>query len=50
MIKKATVFLVFSVFLIFIGGCETIKGAFEGAKKDWQAAKKTDDWMRENLW
>lgn len=50
MIRKAALFFVLSVFLILIGGCETIKGAFEGAKKDWQAAQRVDDWIQDNLW
>ena len=25
-------------------------GATEGAKKDWASLKKTDAWMRKNLW
>lgn len=39
MIKKAAVFLALSVFLIFIGGCET-----------WEGLKKDDAKMREILW
>lgn len=57
MIKKATLFFVLSAFLILIGGCETIKGAFEGAKRDWESAtgrgtalKNADEWMQKNLW
>ncbi len=54
MIKKCATFFVLSIFLILISGCETIKGAFtgvtDGAKKDWEAAKRIDDWMRKNLW
>lgn len=47
--------------VIFVSGCETAKGAAkgvgavavgtaEGAKKDWQAVKKADGWMRKNMW
>lgn len=54
MIKKGAILFVLSVFLILIGGCETIKGALkgatEGAKRDWESAKKIDSWIRENLW
>ena len=49
-IKKCTIFFIFSIFLILISGCETMKGAFEGAKKDWDSAKKADQWLRKNLW
>ncbi len=54
MLKKSTVFFVLLVFVILISGCETAKGAAQGAVqgfgKDWQSAKKIDDWMRRNLW
>ena len=54
MIKRTAIFFILSIFLILIGGCETIKGAFsgaaDGAKKDWKAAKQADQWMRDNLW
>ena len=40
--------------LFFLQGCSTVKnaakGAATGAKEDWEALKKTDGWMRENLW
>ena len=54
MIKKGSVLFILFIFLVLISGCETIKGAFtrasNGAKKDWQAAKSVDGWMRKNLW
>jgi hypothetical protein len=50
--KGAALFILF--LLILMAGCETVKGAFqgaaEGAKKDWQTACKTDQWIRDNLW
>ena len=49
-IKKGLTFFILFIFIIAIGGCETLKGAFEGAKKDWQSAKQTDDWIKKNLW
>jgi predicted small secreted protein len=48
--KKVFVLPVLLLVLILFTGCETIKGAAEGAKKDWQALEKADDWMRKNLW
>jgi len=48
--------LLWALFLgiIFIGGCETVKGAWhggsDGAKKDWQALLRFDDRMQKNLW
>ena len=36
--------------LVVLSGCETVKGAAEGFCRDWQNAKKVDDWMRKNLW
>ncbi len=52
--KKYVPIFVLFILLIFVAGCETIKGAFtgtaEGMQKDWSAAQKLDGWMRENLW
>jgi hypothetical protein len=62
MIKKSIFFLmVMPALVILLFGCETAKGAAvgvgatvvsvaDGIKKDWEAAKKADAWMRENLW
>jgi len=54
MIKKEVIFLIICAFLIFIAGCQTltgaVKGACEGAKKDWAAIEGADDWMQENFW
>lgn len=37
-----------------MSGCHTVsgaaQGAADGAKKDYEAAKKTDAWLQENLW
>ncbi len=50
--KRNLALLILGLFgiMFFLYGCETAKGAAEGAKKDWQNAKKADDWMRKNLW
>ena len=54
MLKKCSALLVLSVFLALAAGCQTIteafKGAGEGAKKDWESAKKIDTWIKDNLW
>ncbi len=54
MIKKGIFISLLLVFIIMLSGCETVKGTVQGAaqgfQKDWQAAKKVDDWMRQNLW
>ena len=49
-IKKGFALFILFAFLILISGCETVKGACEGAKRDWESAKKIDDWMQKNLW
>jgi hypothetical protein len=40
--------------LFCLQGCSTFrnaaKGAAVGAKEDWEALKKTNGWMKENLW
>ncbi len=42
------------VSVLFLAGCETLKGAAkgttEGAKKDLENAQKVDGWLRDNLW
>lgn len=38
MIKKATLLFMFIVFIITVSGCETTKGAFQGAKEDYKGA------------
>jgi len=48
--KKKAWFLFFLALLFFIYGCNTLSGTAEGMKKDWEAARKIDDWMRKNMW
>jgi hypothetical protein len=44
--------------MLFLQGCETIKGTVMGAaaggskgiKKDWQSIKSSEKWIDENLW
>lgn len=61
MIKKSALLFMLAVFVISIAGCETVKGAIQGAKEDrkgtiqvtkkvWQSVQEIDDWMRKNLW
>lgn len=54
MIKKSILLFLVCIFMVIASGCNTVskaaKGAGEGAKEDWENAKKTDDWMRKNLW
>lgn len=56
MVKKIkyAVMIICLLNTLFLVGCETVKGAVSGAgegmKKDWEAAKKTDNWMQDNLW
>ena len=38
MIKKATLLFMFIVFIITVSGCETTKGAIQGAKEDCKGA------------
>lgn len=52
--KKGIVIFILPLLFILISGCETIKGAFggatDGARRDWEQARRIDDWMRKNLW
>ncbi|MFA4984519.1 MAG: hypothetical protein WC559_04355 [Candidatus Omnitrophota bacterium] len=36
--------------VLFLAGCETVKGAGEGAKQDFKNAQKVDGWLQDNLW
>ncbi len=48
--KKCLAFFALLIFMTLIIGCETVKGAAEGAKKDWANLGKADAWLRKNLW
>jgi predicted small secreted protein len=63
--KRAVSAVVFVLALMFLCGCETVKGAgcgvttgvtgaAKGVSKDssnfWQAVLRADDWFRKNLW
>lgn len=51
---RRTLSLALLFILVFVSGCETVKGmckgAFEGAKKDWENAQTADQRIREALW
>ncbi len=48
--RKTILFLLSVVFLTLCAGCNTLKGAADGFSKDWQEAKKVDDWLQRNAW
>jgi len=50
MIKRGVIFFVLFIFLILASGCETAKGAAEGATKDYENVKQLDKKMQEVLW
>lgn len=54
MIKRRCMLFLVLVLLLFISGCETVKGAAMGAaagvKKDWESIKNADAKLREILW
>jgi len=57
MIKRCAILAVFA-FMVLLGGCETAKGVaggfavgvYKDSTNTWDALKKADRWMRENLW
>lgn len=63
--KEMSVVFILFLGLVFLGGCETAKGAAGGigmtavgtaqgaatdAKNIWQKILKADDWIKNNLW
>jgi hypothetical protein len=48
--KKGFLVFLAGIFLLLASGCETVKGAAEGATKDLKNAKQHDKWMQDNLW
>lgn len=49
--KKLLLLLLFVIVgIITISGCNTVKGAAEGAKKDWDAVKVSDECIKKTLW
>jgi len=47
--SKLLIIVLFGLMAIF-QGCNTLKGAAEGAKEDWKDLNKADGWIKENLW
>lgn len=37
-------------FCSILAGCNTLKGAANGFTKDWDEAKKIDDWLQKHAW
>lgn len=50
MIKKGILLFMALLYVVLSSGCETVKGASDGARKDYENAKKADKWMQDNLW
>jgi uncharacterized protein YceK len=62
MVKKSFLLFVLLIFVFLGSGCSTVvkgtvgatnglvQGTKEGAKQDWESIKKTDAWMKDNLW
>ncbi len=57
MIKKSFLLGLLLIFTFLASGCTLAKGvgglaagACEGAKEDWNALKKADVWVKDNLW
>ena len=39
---------IFSIFGLY--GCQTVKGAWNGMKKDFAFVGEADDWTQKNIW
>lgn len=58
MFKKWSLLIILAVFIFLTSGCATVvkggsglaQGVSDGMKEDWTWAKKTDAWLRDNLW
>ena len=48
--KVAPILFLVAALAVSLVGCETVKGASEGLKKDWESAEGLDAWMQENMW
>ena len=48
--REKSLALFFMLLLILINGCNTVKGAAEGAQKDWQSMREADQRLRDVLW
>ncbi|MDD5346984.1 MAG: hypothetical protein PHT59_00025 [Candidatus Omnitrophica bacterium] len=58
MTTRIVMFLLVAAFGLAASGCHTVyrtskgaaAGAVSGAQKDYEDAKKADEWMKKNLW
>jgi len=50
MIRKVSLFFLLVVCGVIFSGCNTVRGAYNGAKQDWEAAKQWDKNFRKNYW
>jgi predicted small secreted protein len=54
MIRRICIVFCICLAGIVFSGCNTVggaaKGASDGAKKDYEQAKKADVWLQDNLW
>jgi len=54
MTRRLYAAMVIGLFSVCLCGCNTVggaaKGASDGAKKDYEQAKKADVWLQDNLW
>jgi predicted small secreted protein len=52
--KKGLFLVVIAVIVVTAQGCETLKGAGRGVKKDAEnlgmSVQEADDWLQEHLW
>ena len=48
--KCSAFFFLFSLILVFVSGCNTVKGAAAGAGKDLKSIQNADQGMRDVLW
>jgi len=49
MYLKMLIIVLFGLMVLF-QGCNTLKGAKNGFKKDWNDLNKADGWIKENMW
>ena len=49
MYSKMLIIVLFGL-MVFFQGCNTLKGAKDGIKKDWKELNKADGWLKENMW
>jgi len=49
MYSKMLIIVLFGL-MVLLQGCNTLKGARDGFKKDWTELNAADGWLKENLW